>query len=689
MARVKIVKTPGAPAVTVDDGKGSKFFKDTLQYPNLIFNASTIGIINSNHLGTNDEQISSSLNPVDRENANIEAEKGEMLIKPNLDGFYKIKGKPHSDGGTPLAVPEGSFIFSNAKSLAFTNKDKELFQFKKGGDVKRNNTPAKVAEREVDPKEYNRLVAILSDDKSDEISKNSAALMLQKYQEKLGKVALLQEVKKKLKDGLPSFATLPSGPDEDSTRDIAETQYAKHGGFVEYPDGGITGYKGDKQTKKNASQYSDQQWKQFAHDIGFNGGDNRAFQTFLFNYNWDGYQGRPNLIDPIIESHGIKGDPYEPPSRKSMLNWLDGRLGYRWDPVYDAFYKWKNNQQDNTPQDYGNGTAEDYSGPLPEIELPEVTINSKAKKANTTQSPLPQRGWEGFHFDPNAAELFSIAAPGLQAIMSPTYYDMLSQRYTPNVRLDRLNNNQERSDIKEMSTLGTQEAFGAMPQFSNIAESMAASIRANSIKNLRQSDAGIQNANTQIANQESQINAQQKAADNDFNIQNIHQTYNNNVLARQRRNEQLANGFAQMTNNALAVRRNLDTLGYMATATALPSLTTMKDSNGNPIVFTDPKTGEKYTQLGVPLGFNENRIPTFDPRFGGLDSFLTSQYAQQGTSSDLAVMATKELKDAYMSKDAKRIFAASQAYDKIFGSSSKGNSAAQNALTQLMQRFSQ
>ena len=68
-------------------------------------------------LNTPDADISHSLDPVDRESANIEAEKGEFVLTNMTDNIlpelYEVKGKRHSQGGTPLNIPEGSFVFSD------------------------------------------------------------------------------------------------------------------------------------------------------------------------------------------------------------------------------------------------------------------------------------------------------------------------------------------------------------------------------------------------------------------------------------------------------------------------------------------------------------------------------------------------------------------------------------------------
>jgi len=70
-----------------------------------------------------------NLGPVDRDSANVEAEKGEEVMMPGPGGMltkYGIGGNRHPQGGTPLNLPVGAFIFSD-----FHGKD-----FKLGGNSK-------------------------------------------------------------------------------------------------------------------------------------------------------------------------------------------------------------------------------------------------------------------------------------------------------------------------------------------------------------------------------------------------------------------------------------------------------------------------------------------------------------------------------------------------------------------------
>lgn len=182
-----------------------------------------------------EDDITSAVKPVSRDMATIEAEKDEIIVKPDLSGIYKIKGKRHYAGGTPLKAEAGSFIFSDYQKLALKKDDQKLMEFKLGGITKSKNTPAKVLERNIDIEHYNRAINILDDPYRDVIAKRSAQLMLDKYQNTLGRIAYLQEEKKQFKEGTPNFVagTAPVRDDEMQNEIDEQAQY-KTGGMTNF-----------------------------------------------------------------------------------------------------------------------------------------------------------------------------------------------------------------------------------------------------------------------------------------------------------------------------------------------------------------------------------------------------------------------------------------------------------------------
>jgi len=152
-------------------------------------------------------KVNRSLKPVKREDANLEAEKGETVVT-HLSGegiteFYNIGGKRHYDGGTPLNLPDNSFIFSRDRTMKI--KDKEILKdFGKniGKKGKKSFTPAELSK----PYNINRYRQVLADPNSDRIMRESAELMIENYNLKLGKLALVQESQKGFPAGIPQVA---------------------------------------------------------------------------------------------------------------------------------------------------------------------------------------------------------------------------------------------------------------------------------------------------------------------------------------------------------------------------------------------------------------------------------------------------------------------------------------------------
>lgn len=141
-----------------------------------------------------------TLSGVPREFANIEAEKGEVLSILDKDGLpatYKVGGKRHSEGGTPLNVEPNNFIFSDTAKMKI--KDKEVL--KQFGETKAK-TPAEIAKKY----NINHFRKVLEDPTSDNLQKETAEKMIANYNLQLGKLALAQESIKGFPNGIPQIA---------------------------------------------------------------------------------------------------------------------------------------------------------------------------------------------------------------------------------------------------------------------------------------------------------------------------------------------------------------------------------------------------------------------------------------------------------------------------------------------------
>jgi hypothetical protein len=154
------------------------------------------------YIGEKETEVKATLQPVSREEANVEVEKGEIVAGDlNGDGMletYVAGGKRHSQGGTPLNLPDDTFIFSDTKSMRI--KDKDVLQ--KFGKSSGSYTPADLA-KQYDVNKYRK---ILQDPNSDAIDRKTAELMIRNYSVKLGALALAQESKKGFPQGVPLIA---------------------------------------------------------------------------------------------------------------------------------------------------------------------------------------------------------------------------------------------------------------------------------------------------------------------------------------------------------------------------------------------------------------------------------------------------------------------------------------------------
>ena len=132
------------------------------------FNYGLVGVpsLDSSNTSNPFSSVNYSLNPVPRDEANLEAEKGEtVLTDMNNDGnfeLYNITGNRHSSGGTPLNLPPQSFIYSDTSKMKL---DKfELAEM--GINSPKKITPAKVSQNY----QLNNFISLLDDDHTDNIT---------------------------------------------------------------------------------------------------------------------------------------------------------------------------------------------------------------------------------------------------------------------------------------------------------------------------------------------------------------------------------------------------------------------------------------------------------------------------------------------------------------------------------------
>lgn len=207
------------------------------------FNANTMPwAVMAGHMSAPDVEVNSTLKPVPRSKANVEAEKGEIASVPGEGGIpstFKIAGERHHSGGTPLNLPKDSFIFSDTNAMKI--KDPEILaQF--GITTTSNMTPAGIAKKY----DVNKWKGILADPDTDDIQRKTAEMMISNYNLKLAKLGLVQESKKGFPQGIPKVAmpyieSLQINPDDmvdmnpgfGGTNEMMDNM-AKYGGLIKY-----------------------------------------------------------------------------------------------------------------------------------------------------------------------------------------------------------------------------------------------------------------------------------------------------------------------------------------------------------------------------------------------------------------------------------------------------------------------
>jgi len=158
--------------------------------------------VNSQKFSQQPTEVRNTLLPVTREGANLEAEKGETALV-NIDGIpahFKIGGQRHHSGGTPLNLPDNSFIFSDTASMKI--KDPYVLAQFGMAPKKSGYTPAEIAKKY----DINKFRKILADPNSEDLERKTAEQMIANYNMKLAKLSLVQESIKGFPQGFPVAA---------------------------------------------------------------------------------------------------------------------------------------------------------------------------------------------------------------------------------------------------------------------------------------------------------------------------------------------------------------------------------------------------------------------------------------------------------------------------------------------------
>tara|TARA_R110000868_G_scaffold91276_6_gene253206 strand:+ start:5025 stop:8132 length:3108 start_codon:yes stop_codon:yes gene_type:complete len=161
----------------------------------------------NNPFSAPDIEVNKTMQPVDESEANIEAEKGEVVMVAGQGGIpetYDVGGKKHSEGGTFLKLAENGFVFSDNKSNkdGMLIKDKDLLINMFGMTIPKKGfrgfTPAHIAKKY----DQNKWKKVLMDPNSDMLERETAEKMIENNNLKLGQLALIQESMKGFPQGI-------------------------------------------------------------------------------------------------------------------------------------------------------------------------------------------------------------------------------------------------------------------------------------------------------------------------------------------------------------------------------------------------------------------------------------------------------------------------------------------------------
>lgn len=246
------------------------------------------------------EGVKNTMTAVPRKEASIEVEGGESVIGDiNQDGFLELmsfQGKRHYEGGMPVNIPDGSFIFSDTSKLRIT--DPELLKYFGMGNNKKGYTPAQISKKY----QINEYINTLKNEDADDIAKKTANEMLKNNTKKLAELAIVQESMKGFENGVPDFAASVMAGLQ------GEQPQMKEGGILPKAQYGLEPYDRNKQRSKNFNDFLNNQILVGADYIMNNlltapiklGGDavNWFFgEPFDYYYNWG------NVDKTNIKSH--------------------------------------------------------------------------------------------------------------------------------------------------------------------------------------------------------------------------------------------------------------------------------------------------------------------------------------------------------------------------------------------------
>lgn len=493
---------------------------------------------------------------VDRDKANIEAEKGEKIIARDGMSIMDIKGKKHSQGGTPMNAEAGSYILSD-----FIRADKKM-QAAMGFEVKsskpKDNTWSKVLDSKVKSKDFNRLSQILQEAAAgkevDPFELATAKSKMPVYADYVSKAALGNELTKMSMGkpyeipeiAMPALAKMfPQTAEkmmqqkqarQEMPQEMPQQPMAKYGmeipqyqikglvpddndpiginkmlsGILEkgnpnrfpYAPNYIVPWTGDRyENKANATKYTAREWADKLRAKGYSGDyTNLDVQKFLYS--------TPEGKKIIDELHG-KGPKGHGMPKGGMF---DAILGYRWESALDAVP----DKPVAAPPAAPPVAPPKQEPPAPGKEAPPY-INPEYDKTGRKEFPKTPYTQDVVNFATAVANQYSYPDVGpYRGRYNPIYMD---PAFVSTDAADRLLQSQARTAMEDASLYAGSPQVQAARQ-AQAAQQIVPGLIQNRMQTNQQnigSDMATRQFNTQIANQAAMTDAQitsQLAEDN-------------------------------------------------------------------------------------------------------------------------------------------------------------------------------
>lgn len=562
-----------------------------------------------------EDKITKNVNPIDRELADIEAEKGEIILKPDMSGIYEIKGKRHTKGGTPIKAAPNSFIFSDFKDLAIDKETQELLKLKKGGSVgKQKNTPAEVLKRNLDIEHYNKLINNLSDDNKDVIAKRSSELMLAKYQQILGRVAFAQEEQKQFEDGVPPFSSDTAPVMQDELQENMDEQEQYEGGGNVGGNPFLPKAQRGKITANNTKVVTDKSF----NDWGLWKGD--QLPTFENIYGETNAANKIDNLDVLASSLGYNG----PKNNKNFQQWL-----YDSSPENKAIIdKWHDNYSEGPNAGMFDGKIGiRWQNALKEltkkVPTPTVRITPPAAVPFVPGTSTPTVGnpftRETLPYEPNVRRTKEMIVDeswaALEALKVKKYDPYRKQIKSP---LVDLNNYDPQNAINKITGAANQAYRATRGLNPYQAQASINEVYGKTISGIADVQGQYDERNISVENQQNMTNNQSQKADLQANVNFDSQYYDQSVLSNQRFDNAKSIAWNQFRSLRNSNQMQLDQLYNVLAQQPIAGSTPVLDNKGNQVMrngkplfqsqpLYDVAPGTIRTHLtGAGSIFNEN-----------------------------------------------------------------------------------